>query len=171
MTSIDWAFDGTGRLTVNDLVAALAREDHHGWGYSTRRYLDDKRQRELDAAVVEVANELMINYDALFEWSDSKWGRWLVDAVHGRDEPATVETVRGCLSKATLKDLGIDVKIEDHPEPVPAILLKVSARDAGAIADALEMLAGVDEGENTDYDDLSRLALLVREQTPAEVGS
>jgi hypothetical protein len=159
MTNIDWVFNGSGHLKVGDLAAVLDREDHHGWGYATRRYLDAKLQRELDAAVIEVANALMISCDDLFEWADSKWGRWLVDAVQGRDEPATVETVRGCLNKVTLADLGIDVTIEEQPAPQ----VELSARDAGAIAEALELLAGIDEGENTDYEDLMRLSRLARD--------
>lgn len=42
------------------------------------------------------------------------------------------------------------------------VVLGLSRDDATAIADALEYLAGVDEGENTDYDELVRLAARVR---------
>ena|SRR5215467_14144184 len=42
------------------------------------------------------------------------------------------------------------------------VVLPLSSTDAEAIADALELLAGIDEGENTDYDNLVRLAGIVR---------
>jgi hypothetical protein len=161
---------GTAPLTIADLDAALARADHHGFGYATRRYLGTIVQRRLDEAVIEVANDLGLTADELFEWADSKYGRWLADGVHGRSEPATVEKVRGCLNRSVIAELkGEEEEIED-PAHRP-IAVRISARDAGAIADALELLAGIDEGENTDYDDLTRLARIVRAQTPAEIGS
>ena len=40
--------------------------------------------------------------------------------------------------------------------------LHTSVTEALAIADALELLAAIDEGENTDHDELLRLAALVR---------
>jgi hypothetical protein len=42
------------------------------------------------------------------------------------------------------------------------VVLPLSRSDAEAIAAALELLAGVDEGEHTDYDELVRLAGVVR---------
>lgn len=151
------------QLTTADLDAAIAREDHHGWGYAQRRYLDSAAQRSLDQAVVVVANELGLTADELFAWTDSKPGRWLCDAVYGRSEVATVDTVRGCLNRQVIDDLtSDDLKVADD-EDVPPIRLNFSAQDACAIADALELLAGIDEGEHTNYDDLTRLARLVRD--------
>jgi hypothetical protein len=46
--------------------------------------------------------------------------------------------------------------------------LPLTRDDAERIADALDMLASVDEGENTDYDDLRRLESLVRRWLDAE---
>jgi hypothetical protein len=159
-------------LTVNELDAALARSDHHGFGYAESRYLDAKRRRALDAAVIEVANELMMTADDLFAWTDSKHGRWLIDGVYGRNAPANAETVRGCLNRQVLRELGLAVRQpEVEQSDLPLGIVRLSSRDADAIADALEMLAGVDEGENTDYEDLMRLARIVREQVPSEVGS
>lgn len=43
--------------------------------------------------------------------------------------------------------------------------LPLSSDDAWSIADALELLAGIDEGENTDFNELMRLAALVRERS------
>jgi len=48
------------------------------------------------------------------------------------------------------------------------VVLPLSGTDAEAIAEALELLAGVDEGENTDYDNLVRLAALVRANIAAD---
>jgi len=162
--------DGAEPLVVADLETALKREDHAGFGYAERRYLDGTRQREIDAAVIEVANELLMTADDLFTWADSKYGRWLIDGVYGRNEPATVETVRGSLNNVVLSELGIEVRQIAEPPDLPLGIV-LSSRDAGAIADALETLAGLDEGEHTDYEDLLRLARLVREQVPSEVSS
>lgn len=43
-----------------------------------------------------------------------------------------------------------------------AVIVPLLERDASAIADALETLAGIDEGENTNRDDLLRLATVLR---------
>jgi len=42
------------------------------------------------------------------------------------------------------------------------VVVPLSTADAEAIADALEMFAGIDDNENTDYDELVRLAGIVR---------
>jgi hypothetical protein len=41
------------------------------------------------------------------------------------------------------------------------VTITLARSDAVAIADALELFAGIDEGENTDYDELLRLAGLI----------
>lgn len=58
----------------------------------------------------------------------------------------------------------------DRIRPVE-VVVRLTADDAVALAEAAEFLAGVDEGENTDYDNLLRLAKLVREQAGEKVTS
>lgn len=48
------------------------------------------------------------------------------------------------------------------------VVLPLATGEAMAIADALELLAGVDEGEHTDYDELVRLAAVVRSHIEKE---
>jgi hypothetical protein len=42
------------------------------------------------------------------------------------------------------------------------VVLALTFAEAATIGDALEFLAGVDEGENTNYDELVRLADVIR---------
>jgi hypothetical protein len=56
---------------------------------------------------------------------------------------------------------------ESYEQASADVVLPLSLADAESIAEALEFLAGVDEGEHTDHDDLLRLAALVRSRIPA----
>lgn len=92
------------KLTVDDISRALADERHLGWGYTCTRdlgaeYGRQSDQDQLDRNVVAVANELGLDYDTFFHWTNSKYGRWLADAVIGRNESVTEGTVRGCLNR------------------------------------------------------------------------
>lgn len=94
------------KLTVEDLHATLEDEDHLGFGYACcHDDLPAGKLRRLDAAIVAVANEEHLSHEDLFKWSNSKYGRWLADAVHGRDATPTRETVRQLLSAAICADL------------------------------------------------------------------
>jgi hypothetical protein len=44
------------------------------------------------------------------------------------------------------------------------VVIRLSRRDAVAVAEAVALLAGIDEGEHTDYDDLVRLSQAVQDQ-------
>lgn len=80
----------TTKLTVADLNTALLDERHGGWGYATAAYLAPSRRERLNANVVHVANELGLDYEALFMWANSKLGRWLVDSADVSTSRATV---------------------------------------------------------------------------------
>lgn len=71
------------RVTVADVERALQDERHLGWGYATKYHLPRSRRETLDLAVARVASELDLDAEALFAWTDSKSGRWLVDAASG----------------------------------------------------------------------------------------
>lgn len=81
-------------LTVADLHATLEDERHLGWGYACTRDLGESVVARLDRNVVHVANELGLDYERLFHWANSKYGRWLTDGLWGRAERPTRETVR-----------------------------------------------------------------------------
>lgn len=49
------------------------------------------------------------------------------------------------------------------------VVLPLMQPEAEAIADALELLAGIDEGEHTDRDELLRLAAIVRAGIEADM--
>jgi hypothetical protein len=85
-------------LTVDDLHATLADERHLGFGYACCDVLPPGKRERLDRAIVAVANQLELDRETLFHWSNSKHGRWLADAAYGRDEPATRATVRTLLN-------------------------------------------------------------------------
>lgn len=89
------------KLTVEDLRKALYEDDRHlGWGYGESSYLPEGKRNRLDRAVVAVANELGLDYESLFHWSNSKYGRHLCDtAIY---ESPTRETVRGYLNRKAI---------------------------------------------------------------------
>lgn len=85
-------------LTKDDVEACLADDRHLGVGYATSRDLSPSKADRLDRCVVAVANELGLDRESLFHWTNSKYGRWLTDAVLGNDAPINAETVRRLLN-------------------------------------------------------------------------
>ena len=90
-------------LTVADLDATLADERHLGWGYASAGHFGDSKRARLDRAVVAVANELGLDYEGLFMWSNSKLARWCADEMHGRSPSR--EAVRHYLNPTVIRDL------------------------------------------------------------------
>lgn len=69
-------------LTTNDLDRAL-RDPRHlgsGWAYANTVLGADDVANANDL-IIEHANELRIGYEDLFEWSNSKHGRYLAWAI------------------------------------------------------------------------------------------
>lgn len=92
-------------LRVEDLERALADERHLGWGYAGRGYLAKATADRLDRAVVTAANELGLDYETLFHWTNSKNGRWLADAACDQNRPTSAEIrdlARTYLNPATI---------------------------------------------------------------------
>ena len=91
-------------LVLDDLDAALEDGRHNGWGYLTSRHLRVRQAAALDIAVIDVANELGLNYEDLFSWTNSKNGRWLVDGIESDTKP-TAKLVREYLNEETMQRL------------------------------------------------------------------
>lgn len=89
-------------LTTKDLEDALADPQHLGYGYATAGNLRRSQATALDNAVVRVANELDLDPVAFFDWTNSKYGRWLVDGVEGCGEKPNAETVRKYMNADTM---------------------------------------------------------------------
>jgi len=96
-------------LTVADLHATLADERHLGWGYACTSDLPQGKRDALDRAIVGVANEEGLTAEELFDWSNSKWGRWLTDDLMGRNGRPTRANVRRYLTRAIITDLITEV--------------------------------------------------------------
>lgn len=94
----------TEQLTAVDLIDALEDERHHGFGYATRRSVPYFRLLELDREVIRQANTHQFTKEELFEWTNSKLGRWLVDEIVGCGTPIE-EAVPKYLSRANLESL------------------------------------------------------------------
>lgn len=100
-------------LDLHDLHRTLWDDRHLGWGYQCCDVLSPAKRRRLDAAIVAVANECGLDYERLFVWSNSKWGRWLADGTHGCDEPCSRATVRRYLNDEIINELlGEEVEIQ-----------------------------------------------------------
>lgn len=98
-------------LTLEDLDATLEDERHNGWGYATKsRGLVLGMEAKLDCAVIDVTNELGLDYEDLFRWADSKYGRWLVDHIGGGIPTRTV--VRQYLNQEAIDQLNKEMEVE-----------------------------------------------------------
>ena len=90
-------------LTLTDLHQTLADDRHLGWGYACCQDLGATTLARLDKAIIAVANEMSLDYEDLFHWSNSKHGRWLFDSVYGNSNPPTRATVRILLNPQTIE--------------------------------------------------------------------
>ena len=76
------------RLTTGDLDRMERDERWLGFGYIGERARARREGRDITAAdtrAVECANEVGMDYDAFFEWANSKDGRWYADCMFGSD--------------------------------------------------------------------------------------
>jgi hypothetical protein len=70
------------QLTTADLELMHDEEDWAGHGYLFERsYHDPEEVAAADYMVLTFANEVGITYEELFEWANSKAGRWFGDCV------------------------------------------------------------------------------------------
>lgn len=132
------------------------------------------------AYTANVIGEEILDYDLPVGCVPERLGETGIVVLHGGYEGATVvlaaksdDEAVAEIEKAfapdtvTVDDLDYTV---DEGETL-ALIARVTGQGvtlapdaADRVADALELLAGVDEGENTDYDDLQALAKTIREQ-------
>lgn len=71
----------TKAISYEDLLAALNDERHKGYGYATRSYIRDPRIIvAMDQMVVLMANKEGWDLETLFQFTNSKTGRHVVDA-------------------------------------------------------------------------------------------
>jgi hypothetical protein len=99
-------------ISTDTIERALADGRHLGFGYACTRDIESESKRQrLDRATVAVANELGLDDETFFHWANSKYGRWLADAVLGRDEPPTKATVRQYLNPPAVEQAldGVEV--------------------------------------------------------------
>lgn len=73
-------------LTTADLDLMERNDEWAGFGYLGERRnarLNGKSIVDADAKVLEAANAQGLTADALFEWANSKTGRWYGDCMFG----------------------------------------------------------------------------------------
>jgi len=94
--SLEEARECARPLTAQDVEDALADPRHNGYGFAERSILSATTQVRLTRIVAEIANDLGWDREMLFQWTDSKYGRWLADSFRGPrlDKAAARETVR-----------------------------------------------------------------------------
>ena len=72
-------------LTINHLDSMVHHPDWQGFGYlaERQRYKSENPQfcEILDRVVLQRANELGLTESELFEWANSKRGRWYVSSM------------------------------------------------------------------------------------------
>jgi hypothetical protein len=58
-----------------------------GYGYiGERDRVDDAAAAAADQRIIEIVNNKGWDYERLFEWANSKRGRWFADAAFGCDD-------------------------------------------------------------------------------------
>lgn len=72
-------------LTTADIERMHDHENWHGFGYlGERSYQDDAEKVAVaDAKALDAANRLGLTYEQLFDWANSKVGRWFGDCMFG----------------------------------------------------------------------------------------
>lgn len=91
------AMNPTSTITRHDVADCLTDDRHLGFGLAESHLLTSRKRDQLFTAIAAVAVELGITKEELFHWTNSKWGRWLIDGVYGCDEPINRATVRRCM--------------------------------------------------------------------------
>lgn len=76
-------------LTREDVKRTLEDERHLGHGLAVCQELSERQYCTVLNQVAKQANRLGLDYEGLFAWSNSKYGRWLYDEIAGRDVPPT----------------------------------------------------------------------------------
>ena len=83
-------------LTYNDLLNALQDERHLGNGYSIRSYTTDPRKVvAMDEMVILMANKEGWTSNELFEFTNSKTGRYVVDCWMSGDKEMAQKYLMG----------------------------------------------------------------------------
>jgi hypothetical protein len=94
----------TAKLTIEDLHQTLCDDRHLGYGYACCTDIESTSKRlRLDKSIVAVANELGLDYETLFHWSNSKNGRYLADGILGCNESPSRENVRHYLNPTAVE--------------------------------------------------------------------
>lgn len=88
-------------LTTADIERMHDHENWHGFGYlGERSYQDDaEKVAAADAKALDAANRLGLTYEQLFDWANSKVGRWFGDCMfgsNGRHAEKYVPGGKGC---------------------------------------------------------------------------
>jgi hypothetical protein len=74
-------------ITYQDLLNALSDERHLGNGYSIRNHtIDPRKVVAMDEMVVLMANKEGWTFNELFEFTNSKTGRYVVDCWMSGDK-------------------------------------------------------------------------------------
>jgi hypothetical protein len=86
----------TETLTITDLDRMANDDRWLGFGYLGERGHAANESPEtaalVDAHVIEIANGLGMSYDDLFQWANSKDGRWYGDMTFGQATGYAVTT-------------------------------------------------------------------------------
>jgi len=148
----------TIEATSREVLLAYVREH---WGSGDEEWLEEWVDRRIEFAAGELETELMLCLDGAEEISLGL--RDGDDAFNSEQERSAFD--RAYELKESNPDSVVSIVIARTLKPYDSdeeVTLRMSRGDAFAIAEALDLLADVDEGEHTDYEDLRRLALDVK---------
>lgn len=77
----------TSRRTVSEFNLMYLNEEWLGFGYlgERRNQTDDRLVRTADVKAIDEANRLGLTHAELFDWANSKNGRWYGDCMFGNN--------------------------------------------------------------------------------------
>ena len=81
-------------ITYHDIEKMTHREDFGGFGYLGH----SMRTHDADVALAEAANQLGLSTEHVFEWANSKPGRWFGDNMTFTNGIATTDDFKRALA-------------------------------------------------------------------------
>jgi hypothetical protein len=106
------AYSKKATLNTGDIYNALRDERHKGFGYGVGGRLPASVEAEADDMIIQVANELGLDFEDLFLFLDSKPARWMRESLEDKmpvNKSETEAIIRKFLNQSEIDSLRSEV--------------------------------------------------------------